>query len=88
MIKIYHVGPASQLIPSGRVPYKSDSKLHQFQQHQLSNNRRYHEITNIMNIMNIMANNLVVISSEGSELKWRKFVKAGLPLNERILGPK
>ncbi len=23
----YHVGPASQLIPSGRVPYKSDSVL-------------------------------------------------------------
>ena len=26
----YHVGPASQLIPSGRVPYKSDSGLHQY----------------------------------------------------------
>ena len=30
----YHVGPASQLIPSGRVPYKSDSMLNQLQQHQ------------------------------------------------------
>lgn len=30
----YHVGPASQLIPSGRVPYKSDSSLNQFQQEQ------------------------------------------------------
>lgn len=26
----YHVGPASQLIPSGRVPYKSDSRLNQY----------------------------------------------------------
>ncbi len=26
----HHVGPASQLIPSGRVPYKSDSGLHQY----------------------------------------------------------
>lgn len=26
----YHVGPASQLIPSGRVPYKSNSTLNQF----------------------------------------------------------
>lgn len=30
----YHVAPASQLIPSGRVPYKSDSMLNQLQQHQ------------------------------------------------------
>ncbi len=28
----HHVRPASQLIPSGRVPYKSDSMLNQFQQ--------------------------------------------------------
>jgi len=39
----YHVGPASQLIPSGRVPYKSDSKLHQFQQHQVEQQPEYHE---------------------------------------------
>ncbi|MDY4813979.1 MAG: 5'-nucleotidase [Turicibacter bilis] len=39
----YHVGPASQLIPSGRVPYKSDSKLHQFQQHQVERQPEYHE---------------------------------------------
>ena len=39
----YHVGPASQLIPSGRVPYKSDSKLHQFQQHQVGQQPEYHE---------------------------------------------
>ena len=38
----YHVGPASQLIPSGRVPYKSDSKLHQFQQHQVEQQPEYH----------------------------------------------
>lgn len=39
----YHVGPASQLILSGRVPYKSDSKLHQFQQHQVEQQPEYHE---------------------------------------------
>ena len=39
----YHVGPASHLIPSGRVPYKSDSKLHQFQQHQVEQQPEYHE---------------------------------------------
>ncbi len=39
----YHVGPASQLIPSGRVTYKSDSKLHQFQQHQVEQQPEYHE---------------------------------------------
>lgn len=37
----YHVGPASQLIPSGRVPYKSDSMLHQFQQHQSVENENH-----------------------------------------------
>ncbi len=30
----HHVGPASQLIPSGRVPYKSDSMLNQLNQNQ------------------------------------------------------
>ena len=39
----YHVGPASQLIPSGRVPYKSDSKLHQFHQHQVEQQPEYHD---------------------------------------------
>lgn len=38
----YHVGPASQLIPSGRVPYKSDSSLNQFQQEQ-HHESTYHE---------------------------------------------
>ncbi len=37
----YHVGPASQLIPSGRVPYKSDSMLHQFQQYQSVENENH-----------------------------------------------
>ena len=30
----HHVGPASQLIPAGRVPYKSDSMLNQLNQNQ------------------------------------------------------
>lgn len=48
----YHVAPASQLIPSGRVPYKSDSSLNQFIQekkqeeshdHQEHGEQQHHE---------------------------------------------
>ncbi len=53
----YHVGPASQLIPSGRVPYKSDSKLHQFQQHQVEQQPEYHENHEHYEHHDIMANN-------------------------------
>ena len=34
----HHVGPASQLIPSGRVPYKSDSKLNQLKKQSVEPN--------------------------------------------------
>ena len=39
----YHVAPASQLIPSGRVPYKSDSMLNQLKQSQGEENSGAHE---------------------------------------------
>lgn len=39
----YHVAPASQLIPSGRVPYKSDSMLNQFQQNQAEEQNSEHQ---------------------------------------------
>ena len=39
----YHVGPASQLIPSGRVPYKSNSSLNQFQKEQHHEHEHHEE---------------------------------------------
>ena len=39
----YHVGPASQLIPSERVPYKSNSSLNQFQKEQHHEHEHHEE---------------------------------------------
>lgn len=39
----YHVGPVSQLIPSGRVPYKSNSSLNQFQKEQHHEHEHHEE---------------------------------------------
>lgn len=39
----YHVGPASQLIPSGRVPYKPNSSLNQFQKEQHHEHEHHEE---------------------------------------------
>lgn len=39
----YHVGPASQLIPSWRVPYKSNSSLNQFQKEQHHEHEHHEE---------------------------------------------